>query len=179
MIPYRSPRASVSCWRNRTSPSVPTTQVDTPAGPTSAGESRPQAVRDRTPHGGRRCWPRTVASASGRRRPAASPATPPPSCGPPGGRLPAAPASPTWNGPALAPVDRRRGWQACMAGLESQAQDALAATVEHVARLHGHSVPAWVEEPERFIDSTWVLSPIPQSIRLPGDSPINTGRKWA
>ena len=37
----------------------------------------------------------------------------------------------------------------------------LAAMVEHLARLHDHPVPAWVEEPERFLDSTWVLSPIP------------------
>ena len=37
----------------------------------------------------------------------------------------------------------------------------LAAMVEHVAWLHGHERPAWVDEPERFLDSTWVLSPIP------------------
>lgn len=37
----------------------------------------------------------------------------------------------------------------------------LAAMVEHVARLHGHPVPAWVNEPARFLDSPWVLSPIP------------------
>ena len=34
----------------------------------------------------------------------------------------------------------------------------LAAMVEHVARLHGHERPAWVDEPERFLDSTWVVS---------------------
>ena len=34
----------------------------------------------------------------------------------------------------------------------------LAATVEHVARLHGHPAPAWVDEPERFLDRTWVLA---------------------
>lgn len=39
--------------------------------------------------------------------------------------------------------------------------DALvAAVVEHMARLHGHQVPAWVDEPERFLDRTWILSPI-------------------
>ena len=27
--------------------------------------------------------------------------------------------------------------------------------------LHGHEPPGWVDEPERFLDSTWVLSPIP------------------
>ena len=36
----------------------------------------------------------------------------------------------------------------------------LAAVVEHVARLHGHEPPAWVDEPERFLDRTWILSPI-------------------
>ena len=35
----------------------------------------------------------------------------------------------------------------------------LAGMVEHVARLHGHQPPAWVDEPERFLDSTWVVSP--------------------
>ena len=39
----------------------------------------------------------------------------------------------------------------------------LAAMVEHVARLHGHEPPAWVDEPERFLDSTWVLSPLPSA----------------
>ena len=34
----------------------------------------------------------------------------------------------------------------------------LAAVVEHVAWLHGLDRPAWVDEPERFLDSTWVLS---------------------
>ena len=37
--------------------------------------------------------------------------------------------------------------------------------VEHVAWLHGHAPPAWVDEPERFLDSTWVVSPLP-SIRM-------------
>ena len=32
----------------------------------------------------------------------------------------------------------------------------------HVAWLHGHEAPAWVDEPERFLDSTWVVSPIPE-----------------
>ena len=36
----------------------------------------------------------------------------------------------------------------------------LAAMVEHVAWLHGHERPAWVDEPERFLETTWVLSPI-------------------
>ena len=37
----------------------------------------------------------------------------------------------------------------------------LAAMVEHLARLHGFEQPAWVDEPERFLDSPWVLSPVP------------------
>lgn len=34
----------------------------------------------------------------------------------------------------------------------------LAAVVEHIAWLHGHPAPAWVHEPERFLDSTWVVA---------------------
>lgn len=34
----------------------------------------------------------------------------------------------------------------------------LAAVVEHIARLHGHPVPAWVDEPERFLDLPWVVA---------------------
>ena len=37
----------------------------------------------------------------------------------------------------------------------------LAAMVEHVATLHGHPVPAWAEEPERFLARTWVLAETP------------------
>ena len=37
----------------------------------------------------------------------------------------------------------------------------LAAMVEHLARLHGYEQPAWVDEPERFLDTPWVLSPVP------------------
>ncbi len=33
----------------------------------------------------------------------------------------------------------------------------LAAVTEHIARLHDHPVPAWVEEPERFLDIPWVV----------------------
>ena len=38
----------------------------------------------------------------------------------------------------------------------------LAAMVGHVACLHGHEAPAWVDKPERFLESTWVVSPIPE-----------------
>ena len=40
----------------------------------------------------------------------------------------------------------------------------LAATVEHIAGLHGHEAPEWVNEPERFLAITWITSDIP-SIR--------------
>ena len=36
----------------------------------------------------------------------------------------------------------------------------LAATAEHIARLHDHPLPAWVNEPARFLDRPWVLSGI-------------------
>ena len=41
----------------------------------------------------------------------------------------------------------------------------LGAMVEHMAGLHGHDPPTWVDEPGRFLDSTWVLSPI-RAIRM-------------
>ena len=34
----------------------------------------------------------------------------------------------------------------------------LAGVVEHLARLHGHPVPAWLDEPARFLDRPWVIS---------------------
>ena len=37
----------------------------------------------------------------------------------------------------------------------------IAAVVEHVATLHGHDVPAWVERPERFLRIPWVVSRLP------------------
>ena len=36
----------------------------------------------------------------------------------------------------------------------------LAATAEHMARLHGHPPPAWVDEAPRFLDPPWVLSEV-------------------
>ena len=40
--------------------------------------------------------------------------------------------------------------------------DALfAAVVEHIARLHDHPVPEWVNEPARFLDMPWVISTNP------------------
>ena len=41
----------------------------------------------------------------------------------------------------------------------------LAAVTEHIARLHGHPVPEWVEEPERFLDTPWVISTISPTAR--------------
>lgn len=37
----------------------------------------------------------------------------------------------------------------------------LAAVVEHVARLHCHRVPDWVNEPGRFLAVPWVISTNP------------------
>lgn len=37
----------------------------------------------------------------------------------------------------------------------------LAATVEHIARLHGHDLPYWIDEPARFLDRPWVLPTVP------------------
>ena len=36
----------------------------------------------------------------------------------------------------------------------------LAAIAEHIARLHGHEPPAWTEEPARFLDVPWIVTPI-------------------
>ena len=33
----------------------------------------------------------------------------------------------------------------------------LAAIVEHIARLHDHPVPAWCDEPERFLERPWLF----------------------
>ena len=40
----------------------------------------------------------------------------------------------------------------------------LAATAEHICELHGHPVQSWMDEPERFLNETWVLAWTP-SIR--------------
>lgn len=37
----------------------------------------------------------------------------------------------------------------------------LAAVVEHIARLHDLPVPGWVDEPERFLATPWVISQNP------------------
>ena len=36
----------------------------------------------------------------------------------------------------------------------------LAATAEHIATLHGHTTPSWVDEPERFLAETWVVTDV-------------------
>ena len=42
--------------------------------------------------------------------------------------------------------------------LTGTAWDALlAAMAEHLAELHHHAVQPWMDEPERFLDETWVL----------------------
>ena len=37
----------------------------------------------------------------------------------------------------------------------------MAAVVEHLATLHGHEVPEWVNERERFLDVPWIVSRLP------------------
>ncbi len=34
----------------------------------------------------------------------------------------------------------------------------LAAMVEHLAQIHDHPIPAWVDEPERFLDPPWIVA---------------------
>ena len=34
----------------------------------------------------------------------------------------------------------------------------LAATAEYLCELHGHPVQSWMDEPERFLNETWVLA---------------------
>lgn len=47
-------------------------------------------------------------------------------------------------------------------GLTGSKWDALmAAVVEHLATLHGHEVPEWVNERERFLDVPWIISRLP------------------
>ncbi len=41
----------------------------------------------------------------------------------------------------------------------------LAAVVEHIARLHAHPVPEWCNEPERFLDTPWVIPTNPIAAR--------------
>ena len=36
----------------------------------------------------------------------------------------------------------------------------LAAAAEHIAALHGHSLPRWLDEPERFLSEPWALPAI-------------------
>lgn len=58
--------------------------------------------------------------------------------------------------------DEQRGALAEPLPLTHTKWDALlAAMIEHVARLHGHPVPVWTEEPERFLGRTWVLAKTP------------------
>lgn len=48
---------------------------------------------------------------------------------------------------------------------ESRWDALLAATVEYICGLHGHTSPAWVDEPARFLAETWVVTDVP-SIRM-------------
>ena len=59
---------------------------------------------------------------------------------------------------ALSP-ERQREELARRVPLTHTRWDALiAAMVEHVAWLHGHPAPEWVDEPERFLEITWVMA---------------------
>ena len=66
---------------------------------------------------------------------------------------------------ALSAVDQRRILAERVPLTHTKWDALLAAMVEHLARLHGYEQPAWVDEPERFLDSPWVLSPVP-AIRM-------------
>ena len=51
------------------------------------------------------------------------------------------------------PAEAQAGVLATAPSLTHTRWDALiAAMTEHVARLHGHDLPAWIDEPERFLD---------------------------
>lgn len=59
---------------------------------------------------------------------------------------------------ALSP-ERQRAELARRVPLTHTRWDALiGAMVEHVAWLHGHPTPEWVDEPERFLETTWVMA---------------------
>ncbi len=59
---------------------------------------------------------------------------------------------------ALSP-ERQREELARHVPLTHTRWDALiAAMVEHVAWLHGHPAPEWVDEPDRFLQTTWVMA---------------------
>ncbi len=62
---------------------------------------------------------------------------------------------------ALSPADQREVLAEQVPLTRTKWDALMAAMVEHLARLHGFEQPAWVDEPERFLDSPWVLSPVP------------------
>ena len=61
---------------------------------------------------------------------------------------------------ALPPEDQKRVLSEAPPLTNTRWDALLAATAEHVAGLHGHPLPAWVDEPARFLDPPWVLSEV-------------------
>ncbi len=59
---------------------------------------------------------------------------------------------------ALSPRTQKRVLSEAPALTDTRWDALLAATAEHIARLHGHPVPDWVDEAARFLDPPWVLS---------------------
>ena len=51
----------------------------------------------------------------------------------------------------------------------------LAATVEHIAMLHGHALPQWIDEPARFLAETWVVTDV-HCIRMDAIDSTDEGR---
>jgi hypothetical protein len=61
----------------------------------------------------------------------------------------------------LAPEGQRKVLRQRPALTRTRWDALLAATVEHIADLHGHTAPDWVDEPERFLNITWITSDVP------------------
>ena len=61
---------------------------------------------------------------------------------------------------ALPPEAQKRVLSAAPPLTNTRWDALLAATAEHIARLHGHPLPDWVDESPRFLDPPWVLSEV-------------------
>lgn len=58
---------------------------------------------------------------------------------------------------ALQPDEQEKVLEEAPPLTETRWDALLAATVEYIATLHGHTPPDWVDEPARFVVETWVL----------------------